>query len=88
KRISAPWSTRRVSGPAPTPFRSFSRPSAPDQPPNGLGNYNLPSSKLLIKVVLPSAIPSIITGMRLAAAYSFLMLVVSKMIGETAVSAT
>ncbi|MCW6511287.1 hypothetical protein, partial [Lichenifustis flavocetrariae] len=25
--------------PAPTPFRSFSRPSAPDQPPNGLGNY-------------------------------------------------
>ena len=35
------------------------------------------------KVVLPSAIPSIITGMRLAATYSFLMLVVSEMVGAS-----
>jgi NitT/TauT family transport system permease protein len=38
---------------------------------------------LLVKVVLPSAVPSIITGMRLAATYSFLMLVVSEMVGAS-----
>ena len=30
---------------------------------------------------MPSSIPSLITGMRLAATYSFLMLVVSEMVG-------
>jgi NitT/TauT family transport system permease protein len=38
---------------------------------------------LLVKVVFPSAVPSIITGMRLAATYSFLMLVVSEMVGAS-----
>lgn len=38
---------------------------------------------LFIKVVVPSAIPSLITGMRLAATYSFLMLVISEMIGAS-----
>jgi NitT/TauT family transport system permease protein len=38
---------------------------------------------IFLKVVLPSAIPSIITGMRLAATYSFLMLVVSEMVGAS-----
>jgi NitT/TauT family transport system permease protein len=38
---------------------------------------------LLIKVVFPSAVPSIITGMRLAATYSFLMLVISEMVGAS-----
>ena len=38
---------------------------------------------IFFKVVLPSAIPSIITGMRLAATYSFLMLVVSEMVGAS-----
>ena len=46
-------------------------------------SVNLPNSKLLWKVVLPSAVPSIITGMRLAATYSFLMLVVSEMVGAS-----
>jgi len=38
---------------------------------------------LFAKVVFPSAVPSIITGMRLAATYSFLMLVVSEMVGAS-----
>ncbi|NTT87691.1 ABC transporter permease [Tabrizicola fusiformis] len=38
---------------------------------------------LFRKVILPSALPSIITGMRLAATYSFLMLVVSEMVGAS-----
>lgn len=46
-------------------------------------SVGLPSWQLLIKVVLPSAAPSIITGMRLAATYSFLMLVVSEMVGAS-----
>ena len=46
-------------------------------------SVDLPSSKLFLKVVLPSAVPSIITGMRLAATYSFLMLVVSEMVGAS-----
>jgi NitT/TauT family transport system permease protein len=46
-------------------------------------SINLPSWQLLLKVVLPSAVPSIITGMRLAATYSFLMLVVSEMVGAS-----
>ncbi|MDQ0392111.1 ABC transporter permease [Labrys monachus] len=46
-------------------------------------SIDLPSWQLLLKVVLPSAVPSIITGMRLAATYSFLMLVVSEMVGAS-----
>lgn len=46
-------------------------------------SINLPSWQLFLKVVLPSAVPSIITGMRLAATYSFLMLVVSEMVGAS-----
>jgi NitT/TauT family transport system permease protein len=38
-------------------------------------------TQLFVKIVLPSAVPSIITGMRLAATYSYLMLVVSEMVG-------
>lgn len=41
----------------------------------------LPNWRLFTKVVIPSSIPSLITGMRLAATYSFLMLVVSEMVG-------
>ena len=46
-------------------------------------SVNLPQPQLFWKVVLPSAVPSIITGMRLAATYSFLMLVVSEMVGAS-----
>ncbi len=46
-------------------------------------SVGLPNWQLLLKVVLPSALPSIITGMRLAATYSFLMLVVSEMVGAS-----
>jgi NitT/TauT family transport system permease protein len=46
-------------------------------------SVGLRPARLLIKVVLPSAVPSIITGMRLAATYSFLMLVVSEMVGAS-----
>jgi NitT/TauT family transport system permease protein len=46
-------------------------------------SVNLPQLQLFRKVVLPSAVPSIITGMRLAATYSFLMLVVSEMVGAS-----
>ncbi len=38
---------------------------------------------LFTKVLIPSAIPSLISGMRLAVTYSFLMLVVSEMIGAS-----
>ncbi|WP_182086276.1 ABC transporter permease [Aureimonas sp. ME7] len=41
----------------------------------------LSDRQLFLKVVVPSSIPSLITGMRLAATYSFLMLVVSEMVG-------
>jgi NitT/TauT family transport system permease protein len=41
----------------------------------------LSDRQLFLKVVLPSSVPSLITGMRLAATYSFLMLVVSEMVG-------
>lgn len=44
----------------------------------GLGAF-----ALFRKVILPSALPAIITGMRLAATYSFLMLVVSEMVGAS-----
>lgn len=44
----------------------------------GVSNFTL-----FRKVILPSALPSIITGMRLAATYSFLMLVVSEMVGAS-----
>lgn len=37
--------------------------------------------KLFTRIVVPSSIPSIVTGMRLAVTYSFLMLVVSEMVG-------
>jgi NitT/TauT family transport system permease protein len=46
-------------------------------------SVGLPDWQILTKVVLPSAVPSIITGMRLAATYSFLMLVVSEMVGAS-----
>lgn len=46
-------------------------------------SVGLPDRQIFIKVVLPSAVPSIITGARLAATYSFLMLVVSEMVGAT-----
>ena len=46
-------------------------------------SVGLPDWKILTKVVLPSAVPSIITGMRLAVTYSFLMLVVSEMVGAS-----
>jgi NitT/TauT family transport system permease protein len=38
---------------------------------------------MFAKVIFPSAVPSIITGMRLAATYSFLMLVISEMVGAS-----
>ena len=44
----------------------------------GLGAF-----ALFRKVILPSALPAIIAGMRLAATYSFLMLVVSEMVGAS-----
>jgi NitT/TauT family transport system permease protein len=43
----------------------------------------LSHTKLFTKIVLPSSVPSIITGMRLAATYSYLMLVVSEMVGAS-----
>ncbi|MDQ0468809.1 ABC transporter permease [Labrys wisconsinensis] len=46
-------------------------------------SVGLPSRKLFTKVILPASVPSIITGMRLAATYSFLMLVVSEMVGAS-----
>ena len=46
-------------------------------------SVGLPDWRIFTKVVLPSAAPSIITGMRLAATYSFLMLVVSEMVGAS-----
>jgi NitT/TauT family transport system permease protein len=46
-------------------------------------SVGLPDWRIFAKVVLPSAVPSIITGMRLAATYSFLMLVVSEMVGAS-----
>jgi len=46
-------------------------------------SIGLPDRLIFTKVVLPSAVPSIITGMRLAATYSFLMLVVSEMVGAS-----
>ena len=42
----------------------------------GLGRW-----QLFVKVVLPSAAPSIFTGLRLAAGYAFIMLVASEMMG-------
>jgi NitT/TauT family transport system permease protein len=42
----------------------------------GLGRW-----QLFIRVVLPSAAPSIFTGLRLAAGYAFIMLVASEMMG-------
>jgi NitT/TauT family transport system permease protein len=46
-------------------------------------SVGLPDRQIFIKVIAPSAVPSIITGMRLAATYSFLMLVVSEMVGAS-----
>ncbi|WP_158817156.1 ABC transporter permease [Methylocapsa sp. S129] len=46
-------------------------------------SVGLPDWRIFIKVVAPSAAPSVITGMRLAATYSFLMLVVSEMVGAS-----
>ncbi len=44
-------------------------------------SVGLSDRQLFSRVVIPSSIPSLITGMRLAATYSFLMLVVSEMVG-------
>jgi NitT/TauT family transport system permease protein len=46
-------------------------------------SVGLPDWRIFLKVVAPSAVPSVITGMRLAATYSFLMLVVSEMVGAS-----
>jgi len=46
-------------------------------------SVGLSDLQIFIKVAAPSAIPSIITGMRLAATYSFLMLVISEMVGAS-----
>jgi NitT/TauT family transport system permease protein len=46
-------------------------------------SVGLPDWRIFLKVVLPSAVPSIITGARLGATYSFLMLVVSEMVGAS-----
>jgi NitT/TauT family transport system permease protein len=46
-------------------------------------SVGLSDPSIFVKVVLPSAIPSLITGMRLAVTYSFLMLVVSEMVGAS-----
>jgi NitT/TauT family transport system permease protein len=44
-------------------------------------SVGLNDRQLFVRVVIPSSIPSLITGMRLAVTYSFLMLVVSEMVG-------
>jgi len=46
-------------------------------------SVGLSPAQMFVKVVFPSAVPSIITGMRLAATYSFLMLVISEMVGAS-----
>lgn len=46
-------------------------------------SLSLSKWQLFSKVIIPSTIPSLITGMRLAATYSFLMLVISEMIGAS-----
>ena len=46
-------------------------------------SVGLTPASMFLKVVFPSAVPSIITGMRLAATYSFLMLVISEMVGAS-----
>jgi NitT/TauT family transport system permease protein len=46
-------------------------------------SVGLSPARMFVKVVFPSAVPSIITGMRLAATYSFLMLVISEMVGAS-----
>ena len=46
-------------------------------------SVSLPNRKLLVKVVLPSALPSIVAGMRLSVTYSLLMLVIAEMVGAT-----
>jgi NitT/TauT family transport system permease protein len=46
-------------------------------------SVGLTPANMFVKVVFPSAVPSIITGMRLAATYSFLMLVISEMVGAS-----
>lgn len=45
------------------------------------GSLGLGRWRLFIKVVLPSAAPSIFTGLRLAAGYAFIMLIASEMMG-------
>lgn len=46
-------------------------------------SLSLTRLQLFTKIVMPSTIPSVITGMRLAATSSFLMLVISEMIGAS-----
>jgi len=46
-------------------------------------SLSLTRLQLFTKIVVPSTIPSVITGMRLAATSSFLMLVISEMIGAS-----
>ncbi|SNB61989.1 NitT/TauT family transport system permease protein [Arboricoccus pini] len=46
-------------------------------------SLRLGTKTLFWRIIVPSALPSIVTGMRLAATYSFLMLVVSEMVGAS-----
>lgn len=47
------------------------------------GSFGLGRWKLFTAVVLPSAAPAIITGLRLAAGYSFIMLIAAELMGAT-----
>ena len=46
-------------------------------------SISLSHRMLLVKVILPSALPSIVAGMRLSVTYSLLMLVIAEMVGAT-----
>ena len=46
-------------------------------------SISLSHQMLLVKVILPSALPSIVAGMRLSVTYSLLMLVIAEMVGAT-----
>jgi NitT/TauT family transport system permease protein len=46
-------------------------------------SLSLSNWQIFTRIVIPSSIPSLVTGMRLAATYSFLMLVVSELVGAS-----
>lgn len=46
-------------------------------------SLSLSNWRIFTRIVIPSSIPSLVTGMRLAATYSFLMLVVSELVGAS-----